>query len=587
MPVSSFPDLSYIKRFAQDNLASHLQFFEGKKDLILDEELMKPLDIIAGISFLKTYNAEKIYKLQDGHSVTGNEKRIFIIRPYIDRMKLLAESINADKQQGISRQYHVVFTPKKLSTSDMILEQEGVYGDVTMDEFPLDMIPLDNDILSLEMPLCFKEFFMNEEMTWLHIIARALSTLQGLYGVIPKGTIVGNKSKMLQDLTTLLRADQNDFYPMDGLPIGSFIMLDRDIDLVSMLCSQLTYEGLVAENFGITSGIVEFGKDVTGTDQKARLTLNSTDQVFSEIRGMHVNTVFPLLSQKAKQLQCVYEKRNDLQSVQDMKQYVNEDLKSLKLQQKSLSLHIGACEKISKNKAAEDFEDILNVEHCIIEDSQYKDNVSFVETCINRQKPITLCLRLLCMLSLCRGGLDTKLYKSLKLQFLQSFGYYHMLTFKHLNDVGLFTESNNKRNVFPKIRKKFSLIPKDPEKLKTSSPKDISYVFGGAYSPFLCKLVELILTRGTTGWLEDTLRSFQIPTYDYKHATSARQSGTSNTIKLSNEAQKTVLIIINGGCTHTEINAIRFIGKQLGHRFIILTTSIYSSQDFLATLTPT
>jgi len=113
MPVSSFPDLSYIKRFAQDNLASHLQFFEGKKDLILDEELMKPLDIIAGISFLKTYNAEKIYKLQDGHSVTGNEKRIFIIRPYIDRMKLLAESINADKQQGISRQYHVVFTPKK------------------------------------------------------------------------------------------------------------------------------------------------------------------------------------------------------------------------------------------------------------------------------------------------------------------------------------------------------------------------------------------------------------------------------------------------------------------------------------------
>ena len=29
-----------------------------------------------------------------------------------------------------------------------------------MDEFPLDLIPLDHDLLSLEMPFCFKQFFL-------------------------------------------------------------------------------------------------------------------------------------------------------------------------------------------------------------------------------------------------------------------------------------------------------------------------------------------------------------------------------------------------------------------------------------------
>ena len=35
-------------------------------------------------------------------------------------------------------------------------------------------------------------------------------------------------------------------------------------------------------------------------------------------------------------------------------------------------------------------------------------------------------------------------------------------------------------------------------------------------------------------------------------------------MKLTNEAQKTIFVVWNGGCTHTEINAVRFIGKLLG-----------------------
>ena len=42
----------------------------------------------------------------------------------------------------------------------MVLENEGVYGYVTLDEYQLDFIPLDNDVLSLEFPNFFSSFFL-------------------------------------------------------------------------------------------------------------------------------------------------------------------------------------------------------------------------------------------------------------------------------------------------------------------------------------------------------------------------------------------------------------------------------------------
>jgi hypothetical protein len=40
------------------------------------------------------------------------------------------------------------------------LEEEGVYGDVTLGEFQLDLIPFEKDVLSLEMEDSFRECFL-------------------------------------------------------------------------------------------------------------------------------------------------------------------------------------------------------------------------------------------------------------------------------------------------------------------------------------------------------------------------------------------------------------------------------------------
>jgi len=45
------------------------------------------------------------------------------------------------------------------------LEIEGVYETINIKDFSFDLIPLENDLLSLEMDSYFKEFFLGSDLT--------------------------------------------------------------------------------------------------------------------------------------------------------------------------------------------------------------------------------------------------------------------------------------------------------------------------------------------------------------------------------------------------------------------------------------
>lgn len=48
--------------------------------------------------------------------------------------------------------------------------------------------------------------------------------------------------------------DQKTHLSLTGANIDSLVVIDRQVDMVSPLCSQLTYEGLVDELVGIQAG---------------------------------------------------------------------------------------------------------------------------------------------------------------------------------------------------------------------------------------------------------------------------------------------------------------------------------------------
>ena len=61
---------------------------------------------------------------------------------------------------GKLRKYKVLMAPRRLSVCDVVLEQEGVIGSLTIEDLPIDLIPVDEDLLSLEQPQLLNSLFM-------------------------------------------------------------------------------------------------------------------------------------------------------------------------------------------------------------------------------------------------------------------------------------------------------------------------------------------------------------------------------------------------------------------------------------------
>ncbi|NWY25501.1 VP33B protein, partial [Pheucticus melanocephalus] len=343
------------------------------------------------------------------------------------------------------------------------------------------------------------------------------------------------------------------------------------------------------------------------------------------------SNVFGFLSQKSRNLQAQYDRRRGM-DIKQMKDFVSQELKGLKQEHRLLSLHIGACESIMKKKTKQDFQETIKAEHSLLEGFDIRDSTSFIEEHIDRQVSPVESLRLMCLLSITENGecptlrgqqgtqpqpgtqltycspQVSSLSRSLKTQYLQSYGPEHLLTFHNLKRIGLLTEqaagetltameskvsklvtdraagkitdafsSLARKSNFRAISKKLGLVRtlgvtchcRSLGEYDLKMPQDMAYVFGGAYVPLSCKIIEQVLER--RGWqgLEEVLRLL-----------NGNEFSVSDSAVEDNPAwdcQRVILAVFLGGCTFSEIAALRFLGKERGCKFIFLTTAITNS----------
>ncbi|XP_036211637.1 vacuolar protein sorting-associated protein 33B isoform X5 [Myotis myotis] len=479
------PDFSMLKRLARDQLIYLLEQLPGKKDLFIEADLMSPLDRIASVSILKQHEVDKLYKVENKPVLSSSEQSsgyprgatcwaqcpccregspwseqarlwrgwersagreeqmvkelCFLVRPRIKNMRYIANLVNADKLAGRTRKYKVIFSPQKFYACEMVLEEEGIYGDVSCDEWAFSLLPLDVDLLSMELPEFFRDYFLEGDQRWINTVAQALHLLSTLYGPFPNCYGIGRCAKMSHELWRNLEEEEDSETKGRKPEIGHIFLLDRDVDFVTALCSQVVYEGLVDDTFRIKCGSVDFGPEVTSSDKSLKVLLNAEDKVFHEIRNEHFSNVFGFLSQKARNLQAQYDRRRGM-DIKQMKNFVSQELKGLKQEHRLLSLHIGACESIMKKKTKQDFQELIKTEHALLEGFSIRDSTSYIEEHIDRQVSPIESLRLMCLLSITENGLIPKDYRSLKTQYLQSYGPEHLLTFSNLRRAGLLTE---------------------------------------------------------------------------------------------------------------------------------------------------
>ena len=105
---------------------------------------------------------------------------------------------------------------------------------------------------------------------------------------------------------------------------------------------------LLNEVFKNVCGTIDLDERVTKGDH-VKLQLSSKDKMFAKIRTQHFTNIFASLSSHAKQLKQQQAKAANM-SINEMKSFVQKDLKDMQNQSRAVALHIGACEVIQKEK---------------------------------------------------------------------------------------------------------------------------------------------------------------------------------------------------------------------------------------------
>lgn len=86
----------------------------------------------------------------------------------------------------------------------------------------------------------------------MHQVVRGLMTIQSLYGIFPNVVGKGRYARSVFELMTRMRRDIGIEYDPSMSPLFDTLMIiDRTADLTSPVVTQLTYEGLIDEFYGI------------------------------------------------------------------------------------------------------------------------------------------------------------------------------------------------------------------------------------------------------------------------------------------------------------------------------------------------
>jgi len=189
-----------------------------------------------------------------------------------------------------------------------------------------------------ELPTAYRDIVTGDP-TCLHQAAMALTRLQAVTGIIPRIYGKGAAAAQLFDLMVRMKRETCGREPQVRPQIDSLVILDRGVDLVSPLPTQLTYEGLIDEMFGIQCASVRL------PEEDKVISLSSAEELYQELRGLNFNAVGPTLSRKARNISAQFEERHEARTVREIKQFVDK-LPGMQVAKVSLGTHTTLAEMV-------------------------------------------------------------------------------------------------------------------------------------------------------------------------------------------------------------------------------------------------
>ncbi|OCK81250.1 vacuolar sorting protein-like protein [Lepidopterella palustris CBS 459.81] len=633
---------SEISEKARRDLLQLLEGVRGKKNLVLEKTLAGPLNLLVKFSTLQEYGVDKPFFLENDNVDSSQRNVVFLVRAEKARAVMsVADQINRLRRNGqIDHEFSIFWVPRRTMVSDQILEESGVLGEASVTEYPLYFIPLSQDLLSLELDDTFSDLYLRKDPTSIYLSAKALMLMQQKHGLFPRIIGKGDNAKRLADLLIRMRTEVTagessngsglsflDLTPSSS--IDSLIIIDREIDFPTVLLTQLTYEGLIDEEFGIQANQTEVDSSIVGaaTQQqpsqtsgsasapsqslKRKIVIDPKDTLYSTLGDSNFAIVGNLLNKVARRLQSSYESRQIAsKTTAELREFVAK-LPGYQAEQASLKLHTALAEEILKYTRSEIFTRTLEVQQNVMSGADPTTQHETIDELIARGVSLPTILRLLCLESCTNAGMRPKDLETFKRAILQAYGQQHLLTLSSLDKMNLLVprsggigapaaKPGSVTNYTP-VRKNLRLWD---DEVNESDPNDISYVFSG-YAPLSVRLVQSIVQKQTLatlvkpagqqaataaqGWrlFEDAAKHIRGATFDETQTGEEKAVKARQILNGSGHADsgKTVIVFFLGGVCRAEVAALRFVAKKMadsgGKRLMICTTGMVAGDGIV------
>ena len=553
------------------------------------------------------------------------------------------------KWKHATTHHRLVYLPQTPAIVEKILQDTGLTGpsctkNVSIHSLQFDLFPLDPDVFSMEFPDALREIQVEHTpSTVVTDAARSILKLQDVVGRIPRIQAYGNAAELVLKKTLDLAVEEYlaQAHPaatasagaataIDDRPgeVAALVILDRKIDMVTPLVTPLTYEGLLDDVVGVDCGFVgvdvniinppdEAGdnstmnvgtqqqkrKDNKDKDERVALAVNNTDSIFAEIRNQHVEKFGSFLQNQAKALKAV---RNDFtetgkqKNLEELRKFVK-NIPDLNKHFRLLGNHIHLAELVKKASEEASFRERWQMERAMMEGELCLDHLD--DLVASQYDPYRF-LRLLCLQSLCKNGISSSRYDSLRRDVVQTYGYEYLFVLSNLEKAGLLRRKEaflgmDKPSPFSKLKESLVLINAEVD---TVEPDDIAYVSSG-YAPLTVRLLQ----SAVSGWRngrEEILREVpgrflditqQYPPEDLESTLQRPVSTGGSTYgslavqqpQASNSKRKPVLMVLYvGGVTYMELAALRFLSKRpaFPYHIICVTTKIINGNTVLESL---
>ena len=458
--------------------------------------------------------------------------------------------------------------------------------------FNIDLFPIDNDLLSLEKGNCFREIYIDKDLTSISELANAFVKLESCFGKVKHSYIKGDNAKIFEDL---VREKEIENGLKTTNEILGMIVLDRSVDFLTPLMTNYTYEGLMDDFFGINLSTIKIKESFIKDPSKKRRASKNDDK--EKLVTYHLNS---FMNNFYNQIGCMnYLDANKY--INKIRNYYSNIAKEDKSGEKKTLKQI---EKLTSDYWAfmTEIKEPLSINENIIyyiidsiyNDKNYTKYIQNEQILLTGKKPTNLhlyyedyisdkrdlyqILKLMVIENLTQGGITN--YEEIKRDILNIYGYQNIFLFRDLENLG-WLKGNKGIN--------YSQVLEDLELLRNSNSQkieDCSYVMNG-FCPISLRLIENAI-EGKWTKIQEIIKKMP-----------GEVSFPFNETEITKPTQEvnTIFLVFVGGVTYAEIEGVRYLNKKFKESFdkstskkpkrlqlIIVTTGILNSKKLFKNL---